>query len=184
MNSATLCESWSAHQAQRFGLISECFPVLRVGETFVPNPLVNTDTWLDASGRIVFGEFKVGEARQEGKERLASGEIDLTPLDEAVERLAAKLLETFPNCTRKTIESMRKHKLQYWDRNRESNRSWLGLNMMTEAAAGFRAFNEGGRDTREVDFVRMRQRLAAGERWTPEFIDSLIRRSDTNGSAQ
>ncbi len=174
MESATLCETWSAYQAQRYGLISECVPVLRVDGRFIPNPLVVTDTWLDTRGRVVHGQTKAGEARQEGKEKLNAGEIDLAPLDEAVERLAAKLLETFPNCTRKTIESMRKHKLQHWDRNRESNRSWLGLNMMTEAAAGFRAFNEGTGGRREVDFVAMRQRLAAGERWTPEFIDSLI----------
>ena len=29
--------------------------------------------------------------------------------------------------------------------NREGDRSWLGLNMMTEAKLGFRAFNEGPR---------------------------------------
>ena len=61
-----------------------------------------------------------------GKSLLKSGEIDLGELDEAVDRLVAKLLRTMPNCTRKTIESMRKHKLAQWDKNRESNRSWLG----------------------------------------------------------
>ena len=50
--------------------------------------------------------------------------------------------------------------------------------MMTEANAGFRAFNEGPRGKREVDFVDMRRRLAQGERWTPEFIDSLIPRAE------
>ena len=53
--------------------------------------------------------------------------------------------------------------------------------MMTEASAGFRAFNEGDRDRREVDFVSMRQRLAAGERWTPEFIDSLVKGDGATG---
>ena len=47
---------------------------------------------------------------------------------------------TFPDCTLKTIESARKKKLEHWDRNRETNRAWLSLNMMTEARAGFRAF--------------------------------------------
>ncbi|MEE8468572.1 MAG: 6-oxocyclohex-1-ene-1-carbonyl-CoA hydratase, partial [Planctomycetota bacterium] len=98
----------------------------------------------------------------------------LTPLDEAVQRLIGKLLDTFPGCTRKTIESVRKHKLALWDRNKESNRSWLGLNMLSEAAAGFRAFHEGPRGNREIDFADLRQRLASGERWTPELVEALI----------
>ena len=48
-----------------------------------------------------------------------------------------------PDCLIKTIESLRKHKLEHWDRNRETNRAWLSLNMMTEASAGFRAFHYG-----------------------------------------
>jgi 6-oxo-cyclohex-1-ene-carbonyl-CoA hydrolase len=83
-----------------------------------------------------------------------------------------------PNCLRKTIESTRKHKLQHWDRNRETNRSWLGLNMLSEAALGFRAFHEGPKGRREVDFVELRRRLARGERWTPELIEALIPREE------
>ena len=37
--------------------------------------------------------------------------------------------------------------------------------MMTEARAGFTAFNEGPEDDREVDFVALRQELAADESW-------------------
>ena len=65
----------------------------------------------------------------------------------------------------KTIESVRKHKLATWDRNRETNRAWLALNMNTEARAGFRAFNEGPKGHREVDFVELRRRIAAGHPW-------------------
>ncbi|MEE8408553.1 MAG: 6-oxocyclohex-1-ene-1-carbonyl-CoA hydratase, partial [Myxococcota bacterium] len=75
------------------------------------------------------------------------------------------------------IESVRKHKLLHWDRNREGNRSWLGLNMLAEAKLGFRAFNDGPKGKREVDFVELRRRLAAGETWSDEFIDSLIPRA-------
>ena len=58
--------------------------------------------------------------------------------------------------------------------NGESNRAWLALNMMTEARAGFRAFNEGtGRD-REVDFVKLRQALAEGEPWGDPLIESVL----------
>jgi hypothetical protein len=37
--------------------------------------------------------------------------------------------------------------------------------MMTEARSGFTAFNEGPKDDREVDFVLLRQKLAAGQSW-------------------
>jgi 6-oxo-cyclohex-1-ene-carbonyl-CoA hydrolase len=90
-----------------------------------------------------------------------------------VESLATRLAMTMPECLTKTIESLRKHKLAVWDRNREGNRAWLALNMMTEAHAGFRAFNEGDKDGREVDFLELRRRLARGERWSDELIDAV-----------
>src|SRR5213078_1803319 len=100
------------------------------------------------------------------KALMARGTVDLTLLDDAVADLTTKLLYTMPDCLTKTIESIRKHKLEHWDRNRESNRAWLALNMMTEANAGFRAFHHGTKQQREVDFIKLRQRLAAGEKWS------------------
>ena len=85
---------------------------------------------------------------------------------------------TMPNCVEKTLQSLRKHKLEHWDRNKESNRAWLALNMMTEAQAGFRAFNEGPRGKREPDFVALRQRLAKGETWGPELIEAILPKAD------
>ena len=64
------------------------------------------------------------------------GEIALSLLDETVDKLCGRFVNLFPECLQKTIESLRKHKLNHWDRNRESNRAWLGLNMMGEAKAG------------------------------------------------
>jgi 6-oxo-cyclohex-1-ene-carbonyl-CoA hydrolase len=78
-----------------------------------------------------------------------------------------------PGCLAKTVESVRKHKLERWDRNKESNRAWLALNMMTEARSGFIAFNEGTKEDREVDFVLLRQKLAAGESWVGPLHDSI-----------
>jgi 6-oxo-cyclohex-1-ene-carbonyl-CoA hydrolase len=173
-SSCTLCEPWTAYEALRFGLVGDVVPVLRIGERYVPNPLVVTDKWLDESGRIVHGAPRTGEDLARGKEILRSGVIDLTPLDRKVDALVGKLSRTMPGCLRKTVESMRKHKLEHWDRNKESNRSWLALNMMTEAAAGFRAFHHGTKARREVDFHDLRRRLAAGERWSPEFVESLL----------
>ncbi len=170
MVGCTLCEPWSAHQAYRFGVINEIVPALKVDGTFVPNPMVVTDRYLDEYGRIILGEPKTGEELAQAKALVKQGTMDLSKLDEAVEKICAKLLMTFPNCTIKTVESIRKHKLFHWQRNSEGNRDWLGLNMMTEAKAGFQAFNEGTKETgREVDFVLMRQLLAEGMPWTDEL---------------
>jgi 6-oxo-cyclohex-1-ene-carbonyl-CoA hydrolase len=87
--------------------------------------------------------------------------------------MCTKMLYTMPDCLTKTIESLRKHKLEHWDRNRESNRAWLSLNMMTEANAGFRAFHHGDKQHREVDFVLLRQRLAEGARWSEELVEEI-----------
>jgi 6-oxo-cyclohex-1-ene-carbonyl-CoA hydrolase len=173
MVGCTLCELWSAHQAYHMGVVSEVLPALVVDGKFVANPLVITDRYLDEYGRVVLGAPKTGKELEDGKALLKRGTVDLGKLDEAVESLCAKLLVTFPNCTIKTVGSIRKHKLLHWERNAESNREWLGLNMMTEAKAGFQAFNEGPKDQREVDFVRLRQLLAEGKPWTEELIREI-----------
>jgi 6-oxo-cyclohex-1-ene-carbonyl-CoA hydrolase len=46
--------------------------------------------------------------------------------------------------------------------------------MMTEAKLGFRAFNEGAKGNREVDFSELRRRLANGDTWTDSFIDEMM----------
>ena len=169
MYSCTACDPWSAHEALRYGLLTEVVPSLKVDGKFIPNPLVITDKWIDDSGNIIYGMPKKGTALDEAKTLLKSGEVDLSRLDEAVERLCTKLMMTFPNCLSKTINSIRKKKLEHWDKNKESNRDWLALNMMTEAKAGFRAFNEGQGKNREVDFITLRQRLALGMEWDDEM---------------
>ncbi len=175
MVSATLCEPFSAHKAYRLGIVSGIVPALKVDGTFVANPAVVTDRMFDDFGRIVHGEFKTGDEFQAGREMIRAGEIDLGLLDDAVERLCAKLLETFPECMTKSLEELRKPKLDSWNRNKENSRAWLALNMMNEARAGFRAFNEGNREIgREIDFVKLRQALAQGTPWTPELVESLM----------
>ncbi|HLF32554.1 MAG TPA: 6-oxocyclohex-1-ene-1-carbonyl-CoA hydratase [Xanthomonadales bacterium] len=175
MISGTLCESFSAHKAYRLGIASDIVPALKINGEFVPNPLVITDRFLDDYGRIVLGEFRTGEERTRGLNLLKQGEIDLSLLDQKVENLCAKLILTFPGCLTKSLEELRKPKLEAWNRNRENSRAWLALNMMTEAHAGFRAFNEGNRELgREVDFIALRQALAAGTPWTAELIESLM----------
>jgi 6-oxo-cyclohex-1-ene-carbonyl-CoA hydrolase len=173
MFSCTVCEPWSAHKAYRLGLLTNIVPGLKVGGDWVPNPLVWIDNSVDEWGRGRHGESKTGEALTQGKSILKSGTVDLGLLDQEIDAFCTKLMMTMPDCLTKTIESIRKHKLEHWDRNRESNRAWLSLNMMTEANAGFRAFNEGDKTGREVDFVELRRRLAQGERWSEELIQAV-----------
>jgi len=174
MVSGILCEPWSAHKAYRMGIISDLVPALKVDGEFVPNPLVETQQYLDDWGRIVHGEAKTGEALDAGKALLKQGSVDLSLLDEATERLCAKFVHMFPDCLTKTLEELRKPKLHAWNANKENSRAWLALNMMTEARAGFRAFNEPVDGNREIDFVGLRQALAAGEPWTDELTTSLL----------
>ncbi|MBI2571640.1 MAG: 6-oxocyclohex-1-ene-1-carbonyl-CoA hydratase [Candidatus Schekmanbacteria bacterium] len=179
MESCTLCDTWTAHKAHRLGLIHEIAPALEVDGELIANPLAVTDRYADESGRIVYGEKKQGADAARGKELLKRGVVTLAPLDRAVDRLTTRLLMTFPNCLRKTIGSVRKHKLEHWDRNRETSREWLALNMLTEARAGFTAFHRGGTSgAREIDFIGLRQRLAAGEPWSEELVAAILPQDD------
>jgi 6-oxo-cyclohex-1-ene-carbonyl-CoA hydrolase len=174
MESCTLCEHWSAHKAYRLGLLTKIVPALKVDGEFVPNPFAITDRWIDDKGQIVYGEFKQGEERAAGKELMSRGEVDLGPLDRAVDAIIYSLALTVPGCLTKTIESVRKHKLDHWNKNKESNRAWLALNMMTEGRAGFRAFHEGTKACREVDFLLLRRRLAEGQVWGDELLEEVL----------
>ena len=182
MVSATLCEPFSAHKAYRLGIVSAIVPALKTDGKFIANPTVITDRMFDEFGRIVHGEFKTGEAFAAGRASIRQGEVDLSLLDAAVEGFCAKLLLTFPECMTKSLEELRKPKLEAWNRNKEDSRAWLALNMMNEARAGFRAFNEGSKEAgREIDFVKLRQALAVGAPWTPELIESLMPGAGGNG---
>ena len=149
-------------------------PALKVDGVFVPNPGVVTDRWVDDMGRLVYGDFKTGAELAKAKAVLKSGTVDLSMLDQEVDRLVTSLAMTMPGCLSKTVESVRKHKLLHWDRNRETNRAWLGLNMMTEGRAGFRAFNEGNKECREPDFLLLRQLSANGMAWGDELTEAIL----------
>ncbi len=175
VESLVFCEPWSAHKAIRVGLINEITPVHRSPDgKLIPNPYVVTDRYIDEAGRIVYGEWKEGAGKDAAKALAAQCTIDLKALDEGVDRLATKLLYTFPDCTRKTLESVRKKKLAHWQQNSESNRSWLALNMNAEAAAGFPAFHFGDKNEREIDFVQYRRRLAEGARIDDALIEQVL----------
>jgi 6-oxo-cyclohex-1-ene-carbonyl-CoA hydrolase len=165
MVSCTLCQPMSAARAFAWGLISDAIPVTKLDGKFIASPFVDER-----------GELKSGEAQVAAKALMQQATIDLAPLDRAVEKVIAQIAMTMPGCMQKTVEAIRAHKLAHWDRNRESARSWLALNMMSEANAGFRAFNEGPREQREVDFVLLRQKIAAGEPWSDALVAELLPR--------
>ncbi|UCH17397.1 MAG: 6-oxocyclohex-1-ene-1-carbonyl-CoA hydratase [Burkholderiales bacterium] len=173
MAACVLCEPFSAHKAYQMGVLTDVVPALKVDGKFVANPLVETQRMVDEFGRFVYGESKTGTALEEGKALLKRGTVDLSLLDAKVEELCAKMLLTFPDCTTKTIEELRKPKLDAWNRNKENSRAWLALNMVTEARSGFTAFNEGAKDDREVDFIALRQKLAAGQSWVGSLHDEI-----------
>ena len=172
--SLVLCEPWSALKAFRLGLINEVVSVHRDAEGKpVANPLVITQQ-TDEAGRLVYGDWKKPAVKN-------SFRIDLAALDEAVDKLSKRLLNTFPDCTRKTLESLRKKKLEHWFANSETNRSWLALNMTTEAAAGFPAFHFGEKPHREIDFVKLRNRIAEGARFDADLVREVLPESARKG---
>jgi 6-oxo-cyclohex-1-ene-carbonyl-CoA hydrolase len=181
MAACVLCEPFSAHKAYQMGVLSEIVPALKVDGKFIANPTVETQRMVDEFGRNVYGEAKTGAALEEGKALMKRGTVDLSLLDAKVEELCAKMLLTFPDCTTKTIEELRKPKLDIWNRNKENARAWLALNMMTEARSGFTAFNEGSKDDREVDFVLLRQKLAAGQSWVGSLHDEIQPKAKKHG---
>ncbi|GIK80358.1 MAG: 6-oxocyclohex-1-ene-1-carbonyl-CoA hydratase [Pseudorhodoplanes sp.] len=175
MAACVMCEPFSAHEAYFMGMITDVVPALKVDGRFVANPLIETQRMTDEYGRIAFGKSKSGNDLKAGQDLMKRGTVDLSLLDEKVESLCSKLLYTFPDCTTKTIEELRKPKIDAWNRNKENSRAWLALNMMTEARAGFRAFNEGTRETgREIDFVALRHALAANTPWSDELTESVM----------
>ncbi len=173
MAACVLCEPFSAHKAYQMGILTDVVPALKVDGKFVANPTVETQRQFDEFGRVAYGEPKTGAELEAGKAMMKEGQVDLSLLDAKVEELCAKILLTFPECTLKTLEELRKPKLDAWNRNKENSRAWLSLNMMTEARSGFTAFNSGTKDDREVDFVLLRQKLAAGQSWVGTLHDEI-----------
>src|SRR5271166_4504044 len=92
MYSGTLCETWSAHRFYWLGGLTQIVPVLKADGRWVANPLVVTERILDEYGRLVLGDWKTGQAREEGKSLLTKGIVDFSLLDEAVEEMCTKLL--------------------------------------------------------------------------------------------
>ncbi len=173
IESCTLCDHWSAHTASHIGLINKVVPVTKNQDgDYIPNPFVSfgiADKW----GNPAFGAFKTGSDKEQAKRIAAECSTDLSLLDKETNQFAYRLAMTMPDCLSKTLESLRKKKLEHWQQNCETNRSWLALNMMTEGKAGFKAFNDGPKHNREVDFIGLRRALGEARPWDESLFDEI-----------
>ena len=168
------CELWSAYKMKRLGLISKVVPVIKQDNTFIRNPNVITDKYVE-DGEIVYGEFAKGEEGKKAREFLKAAKMDLEPLDKAVQEIVWKFTNLFPGCLIKSLDSVRAKKKYYWDMAKNYNRHWLAVNMMTEAYLGFHAFNAKkitGQDV--IDFVKYRQLIAQGKNVDEAFMEEVM----------
>ena len=157
------CEMWSAYKMKRLGLLSKVVPVIKDGEKWVRNPLIEIDKWVD-DGEIVYGEFKTGAAAKEARNYVRSATIDLSLLDAAVDEIVWKFVNLMPHCLMKSVDGIRAKKKFFWDQAKLPNRHWLAANMNYEAFMGFNAFNTKkitGQDT--IDFIKYRQLVGEGQ---------------------
>ena len=168
------CESWSAYKMKRLGYITRAVPVIKDGDSWVRNPQVITDKYIE-NGEIVYGEFKTGDAFKEARAYVKNATVDLTPLDKAVDEVIWRFTNLFPGCLIKTIDSIRAKKKFFWDYSKNYNRHWLAANMGGEAFLGFGAFNTKritGQDT--IDFLKFRQNIADTKTWDMDMFAEVL----------
>ena len=168
-------EAWSAYKMERLGLISKAVPIKKDADGhWVCNPLVETDAYLK-NGRIVYGEFKSGEALAEGKALLKSLETDFSALDQEVNQMVWTLANLMPLCLMKSVETMRIKKRFFWDANKISGMYGLAANMNAEAWLGFNAFNtQKITGSTTVDFLELRRQYAQGHIYDDELAEMVF----------
>ena len=157
------CEMWSAYKMKAKNLISKVVPVLKDGDKFVRNPMIETGKWVE-DGEIVYGEFiKDKGALKEAKAKIKELPKDPELLDKEVNKIVWTFANLFPGCVMKSIDGIRAKKKFFWDQAKLPNRHWLMANMNYEAFLGFGAFNtKKTTGTDVIDFIKFRQLLAGG----------------------
>ena len=173
------CEMWSAYKMKRLGLISKVAPVIKQDGTFVRNPGVITDRYVD-DGEIVYGDFVTGEEGKKAREFLKAATTDFELLDKEVNKIVWTFTNLRPGCLIKSIDGIRHKKKFFWDQTKLANRHWLAANMATEAFMGFHAFNTRkltGKDV--IDFVKYRQLLVEGKTVDDELMAEVLPKPQT-----
>jgi len=134
-----LNERVSAARALEWGLVSALAPTVVHDGTSVMNPEAD--------------EVARAHRSEDGYA------IDLTPLDEAVAGLSARLLAMFPECLRYTKQQVNFWKELSWNATIGHGREWLSLHFATpEPHEGMRAFVE----KRRARVDKVREALAEG----------------------
>jgi len=170
------CEMWSAYKMKLKGLVTEVVPVLKADGSFLRNPLVVTDRFVE-NGEIVYGEFKKGEEARAARQIIKETPVDLELLDRAVSDIVWRFANLFPGCLQKSIDGIRAKKKFFWDQAKLANRNWLAANMSGEAFLGFTAFNTRkmtGVDT--IDFITYRRLLAEGAELDEALYEKVLAR--------
>ena len=169
------CEMWSAYKMKAKNLVSKVVPVLKDGDKFVRNPMIETDKWVE-DGEIVYGEFlKDKGALKEAKATIKELPKDPELLDKEVNRIIWTFANLFPGCVMKSIDGIRAKKKFFWDQAKLPNRHWLMANMNYEAFLGFGAFNTKkitGTDV--IDFIKFRQLVANGTSADDEMYAQVL----------
>lgn len=168
------CEMWSSYKMKRLSFVTQVLPVIKDGDSWVRNPQVITDKWIE-DGEIVYGEFKKGEEFKSAREFVRNAKTDFTLLDKSVNDIIWRLTNLFPGCLIKTMDSIRAKKKFFWDYSKNYNRHWLAANMAGEAFLGFHAFNTRkitGKDT--IDFIKYRQMIANSEFQDDKMFEEVL----------
>ncbi len=134
-----------AYQALEWGLVNRVAPSVTKGGEFIKH----------ASPE----EIKKGQKEADGYA------IDLTKLDEAVAKLAQKLIRKFPECSRYTKQNVNFWKDFAWHQTVGHARDWLSIHYSSwEPLEGMQAFVE----KRPADYLKLRELAAAGK--SSEFM--------------
>jgi enoyl-CoA hydratase/carnithine racemase len=135
-----LNERVPAHTALQWGLVSEVAPTVQRRGTPVLEPTPD--------------QVALAQTGSDGYQ------IDLAPLDAAVEGYAKKLLGMFPECLRYTKQQVNFWKELSWHSTIGHGREWLTLHFANfEPQEGMNAFVE----KRPPDVPALRRRLATGK---------------------
>jgi len=168
------CEMWSAYKMARKNYLSKVVPVLKQGDKFIRNPQVFTDTYVK-DGEIVYGEFLTGDEAKKARELVKSSEVDLSLLDNEVNKIIWTFANLFEGCLMKSIIGVREKKKFFWDMNKNDHRYWLAINMTGEAFLGFGAFNTKKiTGTDRIDFIKYRQMIAQGHALDEELFEAVL----------
>jgi len=158
------------------GLVTKVVPVLKQDGSWIRNPLVVTDRYVD-DGEVVYGEFKTGDEARAAKALLKQTPVDFELLDDAVGTIVWRFANLFPGCLQKSVDGIRAKKKFFWDQTKLANRHWLAANMSGEAFLGFTAFNTRkitGTDV--IDFIKYRQLVAQGAELDDALFEQVLGR--------